>query len=93
MTSFTGPNTGGWSGGGATSGGSHAKTGCGVMERRNGSQLSSAEAWAAKPSAPPATTAAANEALRETLSGTSAAALEEAVSAMELALKRRRLGA
>ena len=36
--------------------------------------------------------AAANAALRQELPGDSAAALEEAVAAMELALKRRRLG-
>ena len=39
-----------------------------------------------------AVAAAANAALREELPGDSAAALEEAVAAMELALKRRRLG-
>jgi hypothetical protein len=39
-----------------------------------------------------AVAAAANAALREELPGDSAAALEEAVVAMELALKRRRLG-
>ena len=36
--------------------------------------------------------AAANAALRDELPGDSAAALEEAVAAMELALKRHRLG-
>jgi hypothetical protein len=39
-----------------------------------------------------AVAAAANEALRGTIGGGSAAALEEAVAAMEQALKRRRLG-
>jgi hypothetical protein len=39
-----------------------------------------------------AVAAAANEALEGSLSGDSAAALEEAVEAMEMALKRRRLG-
>jgi hypothetical protein len=40
-----------------------------------------------------AVAAAANEALRGPIPGSSVAALEEAVAAMEKALKRRRLGA